>query len=435
MGAISYFLYTTGPLYNDLARCWAATPPVPTPAEDALYPIVNLWDQDPSNPFMFTSADTDSEIAIDKNMMANGDMSANDGAGHLTWWNEADTGTGAVSYQATAGPTGGPAAKFLSGTGTASIFNADASGGIPCRPGELLILMGSMKGQDGTHPIRLRVQNMLDLTWLKADGTWQTAQTDVFVEATGSWVDFFLAFRVPSYAALGWPLAGHVVLRPTIIADAASTTAYATNVFLWGGSSLLSVHGYDQQPQLGFEFYRGGVGLTPSYTLQAALTPVRPAFYYALPTGSAPLQDRFFKVKLPGTPSTPPWMGEAVLSQYDVLTTGYQFGGKVSRLLDQVRYQAAFGPQRARAVGQLERRLWSAKFSDLSQAAFDEFLEQVMRRSGYGTASPIVMIPENDAPIVIHGPLPAQTDPTRIAWNRHDRELSIPEDPFPSFSA
>lgn len=420
------FLYLTGPLYNSLARCFAA--PVPSDAS-SIYGIGGLSDQYVENAFVFGSAGVNPVIAIDLNMLLNGSMALNSG-GNVTLWTEQNTGGGDVIYNATGGPTGGPAASFTSSAGTASILQARN-----CRPGETLTLRCSLKG-DGTHAINVLVQNLLDLRYLTSLGAWQTAPANVFTQTAASWaITNQLTFTVPSFSNQLWPLLSYVPLRVTIASTASAVACLATNCFLWPSTSFVSLHGYDAQPQLTLAFNKGGsADAGPSYTLQSALTVLRPAFYYATPSGL--IGDRFLQVAWTGTPSTAPYIGEMVVGQYATLAQMHQYGGTVGRLMDQIRTKSAFGSTRVRSVAQMERRIWSASFTDNNPAAFADWNENVMRYSAYG-ATPIVIVPADGVLAdVIHGELPASYSQVQNFTTWGDRPgITIPEDPFPSFLA
>ena len=419
MSNVCRVLYVTGPVYNDIARSWAVI--ANGLGGSSKYPLSNICDGDTTNPGMFSDASANPVIPIDKNLIANGDMTLNDGSGNLTWWDV----SGTVAYNATDGPTGGPAAVF---TGGGSLLSDAGDGTIHFRPGETCDIEAQLYG-DGTNPMLVTVQNALDLTYLNSSGVWQTAAANVFSQTAATWASFTLQFSLPSYVAEAWPILGYL---PLIITVHTVGDGRATNVFCWPYTNLASFHFYDQQPQLSVLLQRGGTGYTPSYSTYATLAPVRPAFFWVTPSGL--LNDRWLQIKLAGTPSIAPWFGEIVLSQYREAVTAFNFGGTVTRLLDQVRSMPAFGAQRARAVAELERRTWKAKFSDLSQAGLDDHIENLMRQSGYGQY-PVVWIPQDDAPIVLHAQLPESTEPTWIAWNRYDRELVLVEDPGPTLVA
>ena len=57
-----------------------------------------------------------------------------------------------------------------------------------------------------------------------------------------------------------------------------------------------------------------------------------------------------------------------------------------------------------------------------------------MRTSGYGR-DPIVIVPRDDRPEVMHAQLPADVDPVQTFVNVTARDLALVEDPFPTFVA
>lgn len=426
----SRFLYLCGRLFNNAARAVTAT--VASPVADTLFPTTGIADGYTEVPFMFGSAVADSTLTFDFNLITNGDM-ASAGGSQVDNWTEANTGTGDVAYDATGGVSGGPGMKLT--TGAAS--TASAYQDISARPGEELTIIAQLKSQTG-KTIRLRIQNRRSLKWLTSAGAWQTAQTDVFTETGTAFVSKTKTFTIETFADLLWPTLPTVTLRVVIAVDdaSASTGCWADKVFCWPSWSWFSIHGHDLPPQLAFQLRRSTDNFAASDVLESTLSIYKPTFYYALASGASRIADRYARIKLSGTPASAPWFGEVVFGQYSELLTSYSMGSlKIKRYRDQIRTRPSVGTFRALALGQLERRVWTASFQDLTTAGAADFLENVERASGFGDAA-IVFAPDDTNPkICIYGTVPADYTSNEVTYNVNTRDLEIPEDPFFSFVA
>lgn len=423
-GSCSRFLYLTGKRANNLVSMASAAVPL---SEDPLYPFTGLTSPESELPSVFLDATADPSVAFDFNAVLNGDMSAHVSTA-LDDWTDASVSGGTAHYDATGGPSGGPAVALVAG---ASGF-ARLTGLLALEPGYKHTIVASLKG-DGSFPTLLRIQRLDTMEWMTAAGAWQVAQTAVFSESSASYVDHTLDVTLPDFSACGWPQSGELPLRVTLAMDTNTGVGAASNVFIWPWTSWWSFHGLDfRQQQLAVELYRGGVALTPSYALESTITKYSPAFGYAFPVTRG---DRFWKVKLAGQPSAAPWFGKMFPGQASQLSTAHNYGFGLATALDQVRTSAAFGAPRVRTVALLERRVLTCHFRDLTQAAYQEFLELVMRQSNYG-AYDFVAAPIDDEPrVVILGTVPAEINPTRATFSTTERDFVLTESPFPAWSA
>lgn len=422
---LSRTLFLTGPRFNSLARMVA--PLVVSPAADPLFPGSGLHDDEVSNPLIFGSLAADPTWTADLNLVDNWDMTGNL-AGNLTFWQEANTGTGDVTWNATAGVGGGNGMRLVSGTGTATAFEDRV-----CVPGERLVLIASLQS-DGTNALRVRVQNLENLMWLNGAGGWQVAQTHVFTHSGAGYADFGpFAFDVQSLADLLWPITGEVTLRVQVANDAAAgVTASADNVALWPATSWFSLHGHNAPPSLALELRRDSAAFAGPGTLETSPLGFRPTLFWATTSGVPPRTDRHWRFRGVGTPTAAWYQGEAVLGQYRELETAPSMGWSTRRLRDQVRARPALGRARVRQLGDHERRVLDFSFKDLSLAAFDQFWKEFMRRSGFGATAVVIAHQDTDPELALYGEVPVEFVATRQARNVHTRGLELVEDPFPS---
>jgi hypothetical protein len=426
----SRFLYLCGRLFNNASRCVSS--PVASPVADTLFPVAGLADGYTEVPFMFGSAGTDSTLTWDFNVITNGNMAGNSG-GNLTTWVESNTGTGDVAYDATGGVSSSPGMKLSTGTtSTASAYQD-----ISVRPGEELTLVAQLKSQTG-KTIRLRVQNRHSMKWLSSAGAWQAAQTDVFTETGTSFVAKTKTFSVEAFAALLWPTLFNITLRIIIATDDSSVTGvWADQVYCWPSWSWFSIHGHDLPPQISVDLRRSTDNFAASdVSVVSGINVYKPAFYYALGSGISKVADQYARLKLTGTVGTAQWFGEVVFGQYAELVTSWTMGTlKVRRYRDQVRTRPSVGTFRALALGQLERRVWTASFQDISAAGLDDFLDNVQRASGYGYAALVFAPDDLDGRVCIYGQVPADFTASYINLAVDTRDFEVTEDPFFSFVA
>lgn len=423
MSLCSRFLVLVGPHYNHLARC--ATAPTLSTAAHALFPASNLFDRKTEQECRFAAAGADDFVNIDKNMMPNGNMEGNSG-GELLSWVDASTSGGNVTYNATGGVSSGPGMQLAAGASGIATAYQD----IDCAPGERLNVVARLKS-NGTDALKVRVQNRRTGKFLTSGAAWQTASADVFTETAATFQDKSLSFVVESLAACRWQAS--VPLRFFVVADTASLTGFADDFYVWPSTSAVTIHGHDLEPTLAVEILRSA---TPfgSGTSEALPTVYRPTFAHVTADGVI-RDERFWRVRFNGTPFTAQYLGELVLGQYKQLQSAMSIGWTEDRLRDQVRVGLGLGAEQVRLLSDDERRTLSAEYRDDTVAAWEEFDQEVMKRSAYG-AHPWVMIPDDKRlDFVLHCRLPKAYGTRADVYTARRRSLEVVEDPFPTFVA
>lgn len=418
-------LYAIGPKFNLLARC--ASPPTFSPSADTLFPATYLSDGLPDRPARFGSVAADPMITWDLNEVANNDMTL--GTTEPTSWTEASVGTGNMTRDATGGESGGPGLKLASGAGSDFSYGYQD---VLVAPGEVLNWSAGLMGGGGSAAIILRVQNRLNLKFWTGSA-WQVASANLASRTTASFATSTGQITMEDWADLLWPELGYVPLRILLALETASSTAFADNVTLRPSWSGFSVHHHALQPQLAFELRRDTAAFAGAGTLVSTMGVYRPSFFYALADGASLITDRYLRVKLAGTPSAADWFGEMALFQYRALTTRPLYGATTQKLRDQVRFRGAVGSSRARMLSSGERRIWNASFQDMDPDDLVQFDEQLMGLGAYGASPGVFILDDEDPRSCLHGMIPEAYDVEESSLNTRGRQLSIMEDPPPSF--
>lgn len=430
---MSAFLYATGEQFNSLERMVAA---LTVTNEDAELIRARLFDRDPGLAFRFGSVVANLAITADLNILPNGDMETDGGAGlPPASWSEVLVGAGDVTRGTGAGEmddVGGGAAGLKLTVGASG--SAEAYQDRYVRAGERIIVKARAKDA-GAGVIKARLRNKRTGKSATSGGSWSAAQVDFATYDTTAWGDFFTAFEIV-VEDMAVCQADRVQLRLSFVNDTINTSKFVDNVAWWPASDVFSIHGHGIPPEILVEWRSSSDNFGTSNVLNgSAKTPFESTFYNALLSAGARSTLRYQRLLLPGTPfdTTPPWLGEWILTQGTVASRNPNFGFVETRSLEQIRSEGPAGKIRVYPLADKTRRAISFPVSLRSAADYAQFRDDLMERSQHGRW-PVLVISEDDDPrAALYGIVPAEFAHTRRFLTIRDTDLRIIEAPFPTY--
>ena len=197
--------------------------------------------------------------------------------------------------------------------------------------------------------------------------------------------------------------------------------------------TLFSIHGHnlDSGITVKIQSATNPTFTTGVVTHATVASPASPSFYVVLT--SAPTARRYWRFLFEGTNGTPIEVGEMVVGVAKTLTRAQQIDWSYDEIQPQSRTTGGLVPEvRAENLTDLPQRRLNLTFLAESYAQRDELRDEFIRASKYG-AEPIVIIPDENDELVIHGRVP-----NRLTWRRlpgqsggdHETTIAIDEDPF-----
>ena len=248
------FKVLSGPYLNNLTR--TASAPSMSPAALTLFPSTNAHDNRSTLPAIFGTAQEDSTLTVDLNMVLGDFESTGDAA---TW-----TILGIGSIAATSG-------TVYSGSWSAllrpdvSAAEGTAYRDVTVRSGEELNFFAATLPSYESH---IRIRNRQTGNWLSTGTNWSSSQVDVlYAAASTSWATVTLKFTVESLATC---ITDTVTLR--IYLNAYSNNSYFDQVELWPSTNWCSIHGHNVPPFIVPKFEYNDDTTTSGWTTQSTMT-------------------------------------------------------------------------------------------------------------------------------------------------------------------
>ena len=404
------FLYLTGARFNTFGRGTVSVSPSAASVSDA----ANLYDGDPGCPLLFGSAAA-GYAKVDCNALTNPGFETST----LLGWTDADSGTGSPASTETTSAgefrSGSKALKLYSDTpaGTAARYQT-----ISVRPGEYRKATFYIKG-DAAATVSLYLTNTV--TGRSYNGSsWGSYAAAVSQAASGSFVAVTVTYQVESYEACGTDSVS-LTWRISMAPSSGAATAYVDDCSDVPGASFASVHGHNLSADPTVESSDDD----SSWTTRATMTRKRPAFFSTFSIVYA----RYWKIAW-ASAQTAPYIGEAVLGQYETSATSPQWGLTESRDIPGVRTRGPSGRHAVYNYATDPPRSITMTFSARSAAAALELSDSLWLRSGQGLY-PAVIVPIDTEADVYYGRLTAPYEPTRPFKGVYNCDLALIGDPFP----
>src|SRR5262249_52756037 len=146
--------------------------------------------------------------------------------------------------------------------------------------------------------------------YLKADGTWAAGIQIAYSNSTTAWAAPAVIHAVVEGMPAGRARQSTTTLRVTILNDTPSSTVFADDIELWPSWDTVAPIGHNLDIQVTCDVQSSDDGVT--FTSRATPTIYEPSFAAVL---AALRDERFLKVKFPGTNVDPILIGELVVCQ------------------------------------------------------------------------------------------------------------------------
>ena len=400
-------LLMTDDLMNALERMTTAATPVPS--ANSSFPIANLYDRIPSNPFMFGSGTSDATLDFDLSIVTNGSFEASSST--VTGWTN-------ISVAGTALAT-----STDSSLGTRALIVSASSalgdtGGLtqilPVRASENMCLRITRHAGAAGSVARFRAQNthtgsyLIDTT--SAGLVWSATATDLTTLATTSWAEYGSAGAPKTFTveamATGQPELATMSLKIQAYVIATSTgaqTALFDEIAVWPAWDFLAVCGHNLTPaiSLSWQAKTGTSASTSDGTVVGTITAFPQAFYSLAASSHT---ERFVRLKFNGTPASAIYLGEGILTMSKSPERTFDWGPELEIRETEIRSDVRSYRQTDRPV-----RRYKMNFVYPTSTSFVEARDKIMGASANGHF-PIVLVPDTTEADVIYG----RVDP---AWH------------------
>jgi len=385
---------------------------------DALYPLVNVKDGDPSKPFKFGSAGADLEVKVDLSLLVGSNMDVWV-ASSPTGWTKTTTGSSTVTEDTVIRVTGSSAAFFVLG-GVAELRQ-----NVVVRAGQKLALDCGVRVSTGVFG-RVFIQNRSTGKWLNTSFAWQSAQTHCVRQADTSSGFVFPAveIQVESFLSVG---ADTCQLQITLDQENGSGNVWFDDVYLTPLVDFFSIHGHNQDPGVPLLFESSDNN--SSWVTKATVAPSKPSFYGRL---SALEDHRWWRLKYSGTPLAAIYYGEIILGQVETALRPQLYDWPTRYVFDQIRTETEAGNVRSYKKALDERRAVKLEFNPKAAADVAQLRDEWARRS-FGGHYPMIVLPDDTDPsLALHCRMTDEVEIMREFLTVWSTDVVIAESGFPT---
>ena len=398
-------------------------------SEDALFPRSLLYDGRPSRPFRFAAAGTNDHVTVDTCLTQDPGFESWVDATTPEKWTKSISGTGSVDREATIVDSGTYACKLAVST---DVGLAMVEQFVWARAGEDLYV--SARGRAaGVTLLQLYVGNVRTGKWLTSGSGWGNTFLPFATTLATSFQTLALAFQVEGMDAC---LEDVVPLR--LIARFANPAnspeaAYVDNFRLLPAIDFASIHGHNIDRAVDVELRSSSDPTFASSTLRATLTKRIPAFYGLL--GSPVSTDQHWRFLFGGggisaINSVPISLGEVVLGRALTLARRPDYGWEIKRLRPDVATETPTGEVYSSRQSKWSRRVLGMQFKFFATTEMEQQAEEVFERCE-GRGQPLVIVPDDTRPEVLHGRIDRSWAAKRRLVNAYDdTSLIVSESPF-----
>lgn len=355
----------------------------------ALYPATNLYDGDPTCPWVAAAVGV-SNLALTIDLADRGGYASAPGtfeAGVADVGEDRSTGGGSVVEETSLVYAGSKALKVLAGAGGVGRHVLSYT----ARPGETWRYSAWLRG-DGTGSVRLRIFNPLTGHWW-VSGAWTAVEGDVASRSTASYAESAGAVALEAYADIqdhDVPLEVHVVCTDS------GQVGYADNVHVWPAWDLVSLHGHNWAPVHGVEVSGSDDG--SAWTVLATAVPTRPACYALLDAAQA---YRHVRVRATGVSPVRLYCGELRVGQAVAPVSKLGPVWSITETRPQVRHRSLAGYVSAATPVTDASRVLELPLVILTEAQQEALLDFI-RATLHGVRS-AVLVPDTSRPEVFLG--------------------------------
>jgi len=402
-------LYLAGRYFNAYARGTVTC----SPSASSVSAASNIGNGLTAHPLLFGSNAADSYVQVTLNALTNPGFETST----LSGWTAGSAGTGTSAETTTAGEfrSGSKALKLV---GTSSSNYGSRYQSITANAGEYRKNTCYIKTPSSGSG-KLFIRNLKTGNYYNGSAWASTRAAAVTQAATGSFVAMTVTYQVESFATC---LSDTVSLRIEYACE--SGTVCVDDALDVPGMTWASVHGHNLGPVV--PTVRSSDDGS-SWTDRATMTIRRPAFY----TTFSIIYAEYWRIVAVGTNHETPYIGEAVLGQYQTSTTPCLTGPVTTYEIPGVRAVNGISNPTAYNYCTDPRESVRLEFSADSLAAAHEHAYGVSARSGQG-AYPVIVAPLNSEGYVYYGRIANPFQMTRPHLDIYDFGFDVLGDPFPT---
>lgn len=394
-----------------------------SPAAHSIDGLDGLKDGRPSIPARFTSILADSYFQWDANRVQNGGFETSTLA---NWTDDSDTASGFTTAEEGTIVNSGTKALKMNTAAVASKKASRYQDITNVRAGHRMNWTVALRG-DGTRTARFRILNLMTGKYWTGS-VWSSTPTDLAARSVASYATSSGSFVVESYAACR-QVNGLVTLRLICLAnDATAGAAYADDVYLWPSWDFFSLHGHRYlDPVVTCELLSDDNSAFSSATSRATPTIYQPSFYASLGT---PVDERYGRIKFPGTAQGLITVGEAIIAQALSLQEPENWPIELTFQDPDVYMATETGDAWVYSKTYHPLRQLGMSFEFASHAAHEEARDEIFIRSR-GRKTPMVIVPDTTRPEVILGRIDRSYRVARKFVNFYgENDLMLAELPF-----
>lgn len=401
---------------------------VTSSSEDPLFPRPLIYDGRPSRPFRFSKGDANDHVTVDTCLTLD--------PGFESWldintpekWTKVLTGGASVTRNSIVPDTGTYCCQLASpaiNPGTAIVMQT-----IQVRAGETFYPVARAKAAPGGTFLYLYCRNRQTGRWLTTAGAWSATEQP--------WFSISLTTSYQTAASSARTVEGMDVCMTDLVdlelsarvvgGGGGDIEVYLDNYRLLPEIDFLSLHGHNIDASISVELRSSNDPTFASSTLRATLTKRVPAFYGIL--GSPVTSDQHWRVLFSGTNLTPISLGELVLGKALTLARRPDYGWEIKQIDPDVATETPTGEVYSYPQAKWARRVLGMQYKFFSSAEMEEQLREVFQRCR-GRRHPLVIVPDDTRPEVLHGRIDRSWAAKRRLVNVYDdTSLVVSESPF-----
>ncbi len=377
------------------------------------YPLTDLQTGLPSLAFRFNAQAANDHVTADLDFVIYGDFETWTAATMPDGWTE-HSGAGSCEEEETIVDTGSSALQL---DGDYTIYRD-----VTVQTGMIYGVIVALYGDDANNT-SIRVQDMDTLQWLKSDGDWQAASTEVFTRSAASWnTETEVSFTVATDTT-------QATRTLRIYCDQDAGTGYVDELAMYPEVNFCAVVGHNLPSGVTISWRRDTAAFAGAGTEIAEMTMGRQAFFEV--AGSDQLY-RYHRVRVAEADDMKEtiWYGEWVLGYSATLGQMHRSPRTIEYEMPSVRVVSSAGQGYSTKRAVYPSRSLALSFRTKTEANVTEVLEDIFGASDYGD-EPLIVVPDDSDTEVYH----VRVGNGLTVENHHgiywDYEVELVEDRYP----
>jgi hypothetical protein len=272
----------------------------------------------------------------------------------------------------------------------------------------IVVRSGERRRITSTGTTSISIQNLSTGKYLTTGSAWQAGATSCLTSAGSR------DYQVESFSLCQAAL---VLLKIVITSG--------TGVWDQPRWNALGVIGHNLDPGLTCEMRSSSDNFSGSNVLEVTGSILQPAFYFY--DGTAGITNRYGRLLHTGTNQATPWYGEIFPCWLESSVDRPDVGMEIQYEEPQVRNAGPLGDTHVYNLAPWPRRIARMQFDQLATTGAIETRQEIILRCR-GGAYPILLVPVESEPMVIHGRPTEKWSETRFISTRWRNDLVIAED-------